>query len=311
MNLPPPFENALVLTGPTASGKSALALELAGRLNAEIIAMDSMTLYRGMDIGTAKPTFAERECVPHHLIDVLEPSERASVAWWLGEAGRLVGEIEARGRLVLFVGGTPFYLKALVHGLFDSPPLDEQLRRQLEAEAASIGPAAFHARLAAVDAISAARLHANDTRRLVRALEVWHLTGRPLSDWQRQNWWGGAASVPEDDFPRCLVVEVPREQLYERINRRVGQMVEAGWIDEVRRLRASPAGWSKEASLALGYRELGAVIDGAMALPDAVELIQLRSRQFAKRQLTWFRGLKGCRFVEGKLTFDLWRRKMS
>src|SRR5215213_10182394 len=163
------FSNALVLTGPTASGKSGLALELAARLNAEIISADSMTLYRGMDIGTAKPSAADRARVPHHLIDVLDPWESANVAWWLERAAAHVRDIESRGKTALFVGGTPFYLKALLCGLFPSPPSDLELRRRLETEARAQGNAALHARLAGVDPESAVRLHPNDVRRVVRA----------------------------------------------------------------------------------------------------------------------------------------------
>jgi tRNA dimethylallyltransferase len=309
VKLPPPFSNSLILTGPTASGKTALALELAGMLNAEIIAMDSMTLYRGMDIGTSKPTKEERARVPHHLIDVLDPWESGNVAWWLGEAARVCLDIESRGKQVLFVGGTPFYLKALIHGLFDAPPADEKLRQELEEEAAQLGGAALHARLAAVDPASAQRLHPNDVRRVIRALEVCQLAGRPLSEMQTQGWWDSA--VPTDDSPRCLALDVPRPELYDRINRRVESMVAAGWPDEVRRLRELLQPLSKEAAKALGYHEMADYLDGKSALSTAVETIRLRSRQFAKRQLTWLRNLPGCRFVEGKLTFDLWQRKMS
>ncbi len=341
MTLPEPFQNALILTGPTASGKSALALELAQRLNAEIIAMDSMTLYRGMDIGTAKPTPAERKIVPHHLIDVLDPWESGNVAWWLQAAARCCEEIESRGKQVFFVGGTPFYLKALLQGLFDSPLADQRLRRQLEREAETIGPDAFHARLAAVDPASAARLHPNDIRRVVRALEVWQLTGRPLSEWQQQGWWDQAEDPPhpgplprsggEGENPsstlssasgeragvrgyslsRCLAVDLARPELYARINRRVEVMIESGWIDEVQRLRELPRPLSREASQALGYREIAEFLEGKRTLADTIAEIQLRSRQFAKRQLTWYRNLPGCRLVEGKLTFDLWSGKMS
>lgn len=312
MTLPEPFQNALILTGPTASGKTALALELAGRLNAEIIAMDSMTLYRGMDIGTAKPTLAERSAIPHHLIDVLEPWESGNVAWWLNEASRCCREIESRDKQVLFVGGTPFYLKALLHGLFDAPPIDAELRQRLEREAELIGPSAFHARLAEIDPVSAQRLHANDVRRVVRALEVWHLTGKPLSEMQRQGWFDETAEErSSEEFPRCLAIDLPREELYARINRRVEIMMNSGWIDEVTRLRARAQPLSKEAACALGYREIGEYLDGKRALADTIAEIQLRSRQFAKRQLTWFRNLTGCRIVEGNLTFDLWLRKMS
>src|SRR5438132_10210445 len=176
--LPAPFENALVLTGPTGSGKTDLGINLAQRLNAEIISMDSMALYRRMDIGTAKPTPAQRAVVPHHLVDVLDPWESASVAWWLDQAKQCVGEIEARGKRVLFVGGTPLYLKALMCGLFDGPPADPGIRRRLAAEADSGGPAVLHRRLADVDPVCAGRIHPHDVRRTVRALEVFELTGK-------------------------------------------------------------------------------------------------------------------------------------
>jgi len=308
VKLPEPFANSLILTGPTASGKSELALELTERMDAEIIALDSMTLYRGMDIGTAKPSLADRARVPHHLIDVLDPWESGNVAWWLREAARCTREIEARGKQVLFVGGTPFYLKALLQGLFDSPPVDPEIRARLEKEAELDGAAALHARLAAIDPASAARLHPNDIRRVVRALEVWELTGKPLSSWQQQGWWGETPAAESEEFPRCLVVDVDRQILYDRINQRVLRMIEAGWIEEVRKLRDLPRSPGKEASQALGYAELLAVIKGRESLEQAVATIQLRSRQFAKRQLTWFRSLPGCQVCEGKLTFEVWRR---
>jgi tRNA dimethylallyltransferase len=304
-----PFANALVLTGPTASGKSALALEFADRLNAEIISADSMTLYRGMDIGTAKPSAADRSRVPHHLIDVLDPWESASVAWWLERAEATVRGIEARGKIALFVGGTPFYLKALLCGLFPSPPADQDLRRRLEAEAETAGRGALHDRLAGVDPGSARRLHPNDVRRVVRALEVWHLTGKPLSEWQQQGWWdaGTARFRPGS----CLVVDVPRPALYERIGRRVEAMFAAGWVEEVRRLRALRRPLGREAAQALGYREIGDFLDGRRSLAHTVAQVQLRTRQFAKRQLTWFRALPGCDWVETKLTFARWAGRMT
>ncbi len=230
MNETDPFRNALILTGPTASGKSGLALELAQRMNAEIIAMDSMTLYRGMDIGTAKPSMLDRATIPHHLIDVLEPWQSGNVAWWLAQAAECCAQIEQRGKLPLFVGGTPFYLKAILLGLFDSPPADPELRRQLEDEAGRDGSESLHARLHAVDPKTAQRLHFNDVRRVVRAMEVWHLTGKPMSEWQQQDWWD-RANLPDlataDGVPRCLVLEIPREELYARINQRVEENVRA------------------------------------------------------------------------------------
>lgn len=307
-----PFQKALILSGPTASGKTALALELAERMNAEIIAMDSMTLYRGMDIGTAKPTLDERKRIPHHLIDVLDPWESGNVGWWIEQAAKSCADIEKRGKLPLFVGGTPLYLKALLFGLFDGPPADPEIRRQLEVEAEQMGVEAFHDRLVAVDPVTGKRLHPNDVRRVVRALEVWQLTGKPISAWQQQDWWGGPEnSTHAEEFPRCLIIELPREELYARINRRVETMFEMGWVEEVRRLQGLPHPLSKEALQALGYREISAFLAGTCDRRTTVEQIQTRSRQFAKRQLTWFRHLPKCRICEGKLTFDLWRRKMT
>jgi tRNA dimethylallyltransferase len=328
------FANALILTGPTACGKTALALDLAERIGAEIVALDSMTVYRGMDAGTAKPTPAERARVRHHLVDVLDPWEGLTVAWWLGRAAAACRDVTARGKRPLFVGGTPFYLKALLHGLFPGPPADAELRARLEDEAARAGPVSLHARLAAVDPKTAGRLHPNDVRRVVRALEVHTLTGKPISDWQ-QSWDTPAfapdpsAAPPPARIP-AVVLELPREVLYERINRRVDEMLAAGWLDEVRRLRELPRPLSREARQALGYRELLAYLEGgepppqppppggegeedrkaeaplslwgtgvggwghsdpAPNWPETVELIRTHTRQFAKRQLTWFRHL--------------------
>jgi len=304
-----PFSNALILTGPTGSGKTALALELAERLNAEIIAADSMTLYRGMDIGTAKPTAVEQARIRHHLLDVLDPSESASVAWWLERAAECVADIERRGKTALFVGGTPFYLKALLCGLFPSPPSDQQLRRELESEAETAGNESLHAKLAAVDSESARRLHPNDVRRVVRALEVYRLTGRPLSEWQQQQWWGGTS--PRFRPGSCLALDLPRSDLYARIDKRVLAMFDAGWVEEVRRLRERQYPLSREASQALGYREISDYLDGRQTLDVTIAEVQLRTRQFAKRQLTWFRGLPGCEFCNAKLTFERWSDRMS
>jgi tRNA dimethylallyltransferase len=291
------FENALILTGPTACGKTALALEVAERIDAEIVALDSMTVYRGMDIGTAKPTAAEQARVRHHLIDVLDPWESLTVAWWLAAAERACRDITGRGKRPLFVGGTPFYLKALLFGLFDGPPGDPAVRAALEVEAESVGKGALHARLAVVDPKTAARLHPNDVRRVVRALEVHTLTGRPISAWQ-QTWdtpsfADSPESVPPPARIPAVVLELPREVLYDRINRRVDAMLAAGWLDEVRRLHELPRRLSREARQALGYGELLAhleTVDGP-ELTATVELIRTHTRQFAKRQLTWFRHL--------------------
>lgn len=314
---PDAFRDCLILTGPTGSGKSSLALDLAEQINAEIIALDSMTLYRGMDIGTAKPSAADRARVPHHLIDVLDPWESASVAWYLEQAAACVENIQRRGKQPLFVGGTPFYLKAMLFGLFESPPTDFALRHQLEAEAERFGVEALHEKLAAVDPVTAQRLHPNDVRRVVRALEVFTLTGRPLSAFQSQ--WGndwvpgaealrrpsgqtGASKTPPLALSKIICLEIDRAELCARIDRRVEAMIAAGWLEEVRKLRELSRPLSREASHALGYRELGRVLDGDTTLAEAVSTIQLRSRQFAKRQMTWFRHLPGLVFVRPELT---------
>jgi tRNA dimethylallyltransferase len=285
---------SLILTGPTACGKTALALDLAERIGGEVVALDSMTVYHGMDVGTAKPTAADRARVRHHLIDVLFPWESLTVAWWLERAEAACADIVSRGKRPIFVGGTPFYLKALLHGLFDGPPADAGLRAALEADAERDGVAALHARLAAVDAKAAARLHPNDVRRVVRALEVYTLTGRPISDFQ-QSWetaaFGGTAAPPPRSIP-AAVLELPREVLYDRINRRVGAMLDAGWLNEVHALRALPHPLSREARQALGYRELLEYLESGGAWEDVVDAIRTHTRQFAKRQLTWFRNLK-------------------
>jgi tRNA dimethylallyltransferase len=309
---PDTFANALILTGPTGSGKSRLALELAPRLNAEIVAMDSMTLYRGMDVGTAKPTAEDRARVPHYLLDVLDPWESASVAWWLEQAAKCVRDIEARGRMALFVGGTSFYLKALLFGLFDGPGRDESLRTRLAEEAERAGSEVLHARLAEVDPATAVRLHPNDVRRVIRALEVHQLTGKPISAHQTQ--WRPveqASSPVAGTDNRCLCLDLPREELYRRIDERVREMFAAGLVEEVRALVRLDRPLSREARQALGYKELFAYLDGQTTLDETVQLVQMRSRNYAKRQLSAFRHIPGCRMVSRELTFACWKSRMK
>lgn len=319
--LPPPFENALALTGPTGSGKTRLGIDIAERLGAEIISMDSMALYRGLDIGTAKPTPAERARVRHHLIDMLDPWQSASVAWWLEQAKICCPEIESRGKHVLFVGGTPFYLKTLLCGLFEGPPADPALRRAMQTAAERLGVRAMHERLAQVDPVAAARLHVNDLRRVIRALEVFELTGKPISAWQKQ--WAEVGGQKTEDRGRkseaasssplssVLWLDLPRPELYDRINRRVEAMFAAGLVEEVRQLLSMERPLSKEATQALGYKEVFAHLDGKQGLAETIALLQTRTRNFAKRQITWFRRLPRCRPATSQLTWDLWHPTMK
>ena len=287
-----PEHRAIYLTAATASGKSAVGVHLARILDAEILALDSMTLYRGMDVGTAKPTTDERGGVPHHLIDVLDPWESASVAVYREWALAAIRDVESRGRRALFVGGTALYLKAMLRGLFDGPGADPEVRGRLEAEALAVGDAAMHARLAALDPATAARLHPNDRRRIVRALEVIELTGSPFSALQREH------DRPAPAATKVFALDHPRPTLHDRIDRRVLAMFEAGLVDEVRRLRSAPRPMGSVAEQGVGYREVIEFLAGEADLPTTVARIQARTRQFAKRQATWFRGLAEVRRVE-------------
>ncbi len=280
-----PLHRAIYLTGATASGKSAVGVELAHRLDAEIVAVDSMTLYRGMDIGTAKPMAAERKGIPHHLIDVLDPWQAASVAEYRTWALAVVDEIERRGKRALFVGGTPLYLKALLRGLFPGPGADPALRVRLENEADERGTEELHERLAALDPATAARLHPHDRRRIIRALEVMEQTGQPLGRLQVEH------ERPAPAETLVFALQRPRPQLHDRINRRVTAMFDAGLVEEVRDLWFAPRPLSPVAAQGVGYREVIEMVQGRFGLGATIERVRARSRQFAKRQCTWFRGL--------------------
>jgi len=282
------------LTGPTASGKTAAAVAVAQRLGAEIISLDSMAIYRGMDIGTAKPSVAEQGGVPHHLIDIIEPHQEFSVAQYLSAAEQTVREIVARGRTPLFVGGTPLYLKALLRGIFEGPPADWELRRELENFAEREGNEALHRRLAEVDPESARRLHLEDRRRVIRALEVFEKTGQRISELQQQF----ERARPAEEC-RVFTITWPREQLVERIDRRVDAMFAAGLVDEVRDLLKESGAFGRSAGQAVGYREVLEHLRGERGIAETIELVKLRTRQFAKRQMTWFRSLSECRQLPG------------
>jgi tRNA dimethylallyltransferase len=281
------------LAGPTACGKSAAAVAIAMRIGADILSMDSMSIYRGMEIGTAKPSPQLRALTSHHLIDLCEPHESFSVAQYLSAATDAARTVVARGRIPLFVGGTGLYLRALLRGVFDGPEIAPEIRRQITEELASSSAEQMHAKLATVDPRAARRIHANDGRRIVRALEVYFATGRPLSEFHRQ------APLPLEDRPQHVYwFSPPRRWLYERIDRRVEAMVADGLIEEVRGLLAGPQPLSHTARQALGYKEVIAHLEEGVPLAETIALIQTRTRQFAKRQHTWFRHLEECRPIE-------------
>lgn len=273
------------LVGTTATGKSGLALAVAPQLGAEIVALDSMTVYRGLDVGTAKPSPEERSGVRHHLLDVADPAERYDVQRYLADVRDALVSIERRGATPLFVGGTGFYLAALLRGIFEGPPVDPEIRRALEERAAREGGSALHAELAAVDPDSAARIHVNDERRVVRALEVFEQTGSTLSSLQEQ--WSDRPAARER---RATVVglSLPVDELDRRIAARADAMLAAGWADEALGL-ARGAGLGPSAAQALGYDAALALGRGEIGPDEARDRIALRTRQFARRQRTWFR----------------------
>lgn len=288
----PPALDCWFLTGPTAVGKTEVGIELARRIGGQIVSLDSMALYRGMDVGTAKPTAEQRRQVPHHLIDVLEPHEEFSLAEYVGAAHRAIEQVKAAGREVLFVGGTPLYLKGLLRGVFAGPPADWSFRSRLEREAHSGEPGLLHRRLCQIDPVAAGRLHPNDTRRLIRAMEVHHATGRPISEFQGQFDLQRPAAAC-----RVFVLDRPREELYGRIDRRVDAMFAAGLVDEVRGLLAHERPPGRTAGQAVGYREVIEHLLGERDLPETIGLVKTHTRQFAKRQGTWFRSLSECTFL--------------
>ena len=274
--------DAVLLMGPTASGKSALALELAARFPVEIVSVDSAQVYRGMDVGTAKPSRAVRAAVPHHLIDVCDPTDNYSAGRFRRDALCLVAEIRARGRVPLLVGGTMLYFRALTRGIAPLPEADAGVRARIDARARELGWPALHAALAARDPEAAARIRPADGQRIQRALEVLELTGRRLSDLQK------LAEPPPLELAAYALLPVGREELYRRIDRRFLDMMEAGFLDEVRSLKARGDLSPDLPSLrSVGYRQLWAHLAGECGLDAAISAGQRATRNLAKRQLTW------------------------
>ncbi|MCG8648541.1 MAG: tRNA (adenosine(37)-N6)-dimethylallyltransferase MiaA [Pirellulales bacterium] len=289
----PVADEVIVLTGATASGKSQIAIGLAERLGGEILSLDSIAVYRGMDIGTAKPAPHQRRGVPHHLIDLVDPVEEFSVARYLQAAHQRIAEVTGRGRRVIFVGGTPMFLKGVLRGFDPGPPADWQFREAVEADVERHGVEALRRRLRQVDPLAAHRIGPNDTRRMIRALEVARLTGIPLSHRQTQFEQGRDAAT-------CNVYSLlwPRDQLHQRINQRVSKMFEEGLVDEVRALLSRFGSLSRTASQAVGYREVLDWLDEGGDLQKTFDLVSAHTRQLARRQETWFRSFSEIQTVE-------------
>ncbi|WP_332815676.1 tRNA (adenosine(37)-N6)-dimethylallyltransferase MiaA [Ramlibacter sp.] len=284
----PTAPRLLALAGPTAAGKTDAALALAAAFPCEIVSVDSALVYRGMDIGTAKPSREQREAVPHHLVDIRDPAQPYSAAEFAADARRLVADIHARGRVALLVGGTMLYFKALFEGLDAMPPADAAVRAAIEAEAAERGWPALHAELAQVDPRTAARLAPNDAQRIQRALEVYRSSGRPLGDFHGGRRSGGLQ-------PLALVSLEPRERgwLHERIARRFDQMLAQGFLDEVRALRARGDLHAGLPSMrAVGYRQAWQALDEGWPPAELRDRGIFATRQLAKRQLTWLRAMQ-------------------
>jgi tRNA dimethylallyltransferase len=283
----------LVILGPTATGKTGLAIALAQRLRGEIVSADSRQLYQGMDIGTAKPTPQERALVPHHLLDIIAPDAAYTLTDYQADAQAAIAAIHARGHLPLLVGGTGLYIRAVVDNLaIPEVPPDWALRRELEARAAREGAASLHARLATLDPTSAARIHPANVRRVIRALEVCLLTGQPFSAQQ--------GARPSPYRPLLLGLTCERARLYARADRRVDGMIAAGFVDEVRALAARGYDWRLPSMSSLGYGEIGAYLRGETSLEEAVRRLKFNTHSYIRRQYSWFRPDARIRWLESE-----------
>mgnify|MGYP001250944118 FL=1 len=292
----------ILLAGPTASGKTRLAIDLARELGTEIVNADSMQVYRHMDIGAAKPTPEERALAKHHLLDAADPNEPFDAARYLELARPVVEALHRKGKVPLVVGGTGLYMKVLTRGICEGPPADAVLRARISAELKERGLAALRAELEAVDPVLARRIHPNDRQRIVRAVEVFRATGKPLSTWQELH------GFQESRYTALkLFLHREREDLYRRIDRRTLRMVEAGLADEVRQLLAMGYGPELKPMQSLGYRQMTDHLLGKIDLEEAVRQIQRDTRHYAKRQITWFRGDPEFRWVDAEKREEIFR----
>jgi tRNA dimethylallyltransferase len=282
----------ILILGVTASGKGSLAFEMARSLNGQIISVDSMKVYQRMDIGTAKPPADKRKQIPYHLIDVVQPHESFSVDRFLVLANRAIAQIVSSGRPVIAVGGTAMYIKALLYGLFDGPGTDPTVRERLREQIACSGLSALHQRLAKIDPQAAQRIHPNDEKRIIRAIEVHELTGRPISQFQRQ--WDRS----EPKGWTVIGIRRPKEHESRRINQRVKRMIDQGFVEEVRSLLNEPKPMSRQARAAIGYAEMIDHLENKTTLDEAIEVIKINTRRLAKAQRTWFKTFAHIRWID-------------
>jgi len=283
----------ILILGVTGSGKGRLAFELACEIGAEIISVDSMKVYRRMDIGTAKPPKQALQSVRHHLIDVVEPSEAFNVGAFLDLAYSAIAEVKGRGKPIITVGGTALYIKALLYGLFEGPGCDERIRTRLRELEKSEGAGRLYSRLREVDPSAAERIHANDSKRIIRALEVYELTGRRISQLQKQF----EAEKPRHEW-MIIGLRSEKEQANRRINQRVKRILAEGLVDEVKSLLAEERPLSRQAGCAIGYGEIIDYLHGNTTLEEAVEQIKKNTRRLAKNQRTWFKTFKNVNWLD-------------
>jgi tRNA dimethylallyltransferase len=283
----------ILILGVTASGKGRLAFDLAEHLGAEIISIDSMKVYRRMDIGTAKPPKKARQHIKYHLIDIIEPSDSFSVGAFINAASDVIEQINNRNGKIVAVGGTALYIKSLLYGLFDGAGTDEQIRSELQARAKTEGLTELHNELTKIDPAAAERINPNDAKRIIRALEVYQLTGKPISSFQKQ--WE-QCQIQHD----WTIIGLRREKAdaSSRINKRVKKMISAGLVDEVKSLLDEEKPLSKQARCAIGYAEIIEHLSGQMSLEDAIELIKINSRRLAKGQRTWFKTFQNVNWLD-------------
>ena len=290
----------ILILGTTASGKGRLAFELAKDIDAEIVSIDSMKVYRRMDIGTAKPSPEQRERIKYHLIDIVEPSDSFSVGAFHEVVLQEIEQIRSRGKKIIAVGGTALYIKALLYGLFEGPGSDENVRIQLRQRIETEGSMELHRELVAVDPIAAERINPNDSKRIIRALEVYQITGKPISSFQRQWETHNEQSAGKEVNQGWTIIGLRRQRAdtSSRINQRVKKMILAGLVDEVKSLLNEEKPLSKQAQCAIGYAEIIQYLEGRIDLKEATELIKKNTRRLAKGQRTWFKTFQNVHWLD-------------